>query len=200
MTSPVGNVYDKYGTRNVIARVLMQRFLATVAELSLPTKPERVLEVGCGEGHLVQHLFEVLKPKQAAACDLSLERVSPVCDRRIEFRTASVYELPYADAAFDLVVCCEVLEHLRDPERALKELKRVTRRWALLSTPNEPLFRGMNLLRGAYLSRWGNTPGHVQHFSPRRLADLVSADFRVEALRKPLPWIVILAERMPFAR
>lgn len=195
MNQPVGNLYDKYGTRNPIARRLMRDFLATVTELALHTAPGRVLEVGCGEGHLSQHLFEAVRPRRAAACDVSLDRVSPACDPRIEFVTASAYDLPYPDSTFDLVICCEVLEHLEEPARALAEIHRVGSRWAVLSTPNEPIFRGLNLLRGAHLSRLGNTPGHVQHFSPASLRRLVSSRFRVTEQRLPLPWIVLLAER-----
>lgn len=198
MTPPVGNLYDKYGTRNPIARRLMHRFLGTVTQLAQSTEPSRVLEVGCGEGMLTQHLFERLQPKHFAACDLSLDRLASHCDPRIEFSKASIYDLPYADASFDLVVCCEVLEHLEHPDRALVELHRVSSRFALLSTPNEPLFRGLNVLRGAYLSRLGNTPGHIQHFDLKSLSTLVEARFRVTMSRRPIPWVVLLAEHLHF--
>jgi ubiquinone/menaquinone biosynthesis C-methylase UbiE len=153
-----------------------------------------MLEVGCGEGRLSQHLFEQLALERLDACDLSLERLDPRCNKRITFRTASVYELPYADAEFDLVVCCEVLEHLEHPARALSELARVTRRALLVSTPYEPLFRSLNLLRGSYFWTLGNTPGHIQHFSPKSLERLVSGALRVMHQRTALPWIVLLAE------
>jgi 2-polyprenyl-3-methyl-5-hydroxy-6-metoxy-1,4-benzoquinol methylase len=194
-TSPVGNLYDKYGTRNPIARFLMKRFLSTVTELSRRARPQSVLEVGCGEGRLSQHLFEQLTPDRFSGCDLELGQLDTHCDPQIAFREGSAYALPYEKAEFDLVVCCEVLEHLEDPERAVAELARVTRRWALVSTPYEPLFRGMNLLRGAYLTDLGNTPGHVRHFRPRTLVQLVSAEFSLTQLRTPLPWIVALLER-----
>jgi ubiquinone/menaquinone biosynthesis C-methylase UbiE len=191
----VGNLYDKYNTRNPLARLLMRRFLRSVTELARFAAPQRVLEVGCGEGRLSQHLCERLNAQAFDACDLSLERLDPRHDPRIRFRTASVYDLPYPSAAFDLVVCCEVLEHLERPNHALSELGRVTGRWVLVSTPNEPLFRGLNLVRGAYLADFGNTPGHVQHFRRASLVRLVSTEFRVIRTRTPLPWVVVLAER-----
>jgi hypothetical protein len=70
----------------------------------------------------------------------------------------------------------------------------VSRRALLVSTPHEPLFRGLNLLRGAHWSRLGNTPGHIQHFSPRSLERLVRRAMRVTQQRRVLPWIVLLAE------
>lgn len=173
----------------------MQRFLRTVGELARSTAAQSVLEVGCGEGHLSRYLFQQLAPKHFAACDLSLERVEASMRRDIELREASVYALPYEDCSFDLVVCCEVLEHLEFPDRALEQIARVTRKWALFSTPNEPFFRGMNLLRGAYLGSLGNTPGHLQHFSPASLTALVRDRFVVSDTRTPFPWIVVLAQR-----
>jgi ubiquinone/menaquinone biosynthesis C-methylase UbiE len=191
----VGNLYAKYDTKNPIARWLMRRFLGTVTTLARSVSPRTLLEVGCGEGRLCQHLFEQLAPERLEACDVSLERIDPHCDARIQFRTASAYELPYANAEFELVVCCEVLEHLEDPARALGELARVTSRALLVSAPNEPLFRGLNLMRLAYLSTLGNTPGHIQHFSAKSLRRLVSQALPVTHQRRVLPWIVLLAER-----
>ena len=199
MSEPVivGNVYDKYRTRNPIARALMRGFLRSVGELYVKAAPESVLEVGCGEGRLADHLLRRYpRPRRFAACDLEDAR-APDIDPAIDFETASIYALPYHDRAFDLVICCEVLEHLDDPRRGLAELARVSKRSVLLSTPWEPVWRMMNLARGRYLRDLGNTPGHVQHFSRRRLLALARERLELRALRRPLPWTVILGEIRP---
>ena len=54
-----------------------------------------------------------------------------------------------------------------DPEATLAEMARVARRHLLVSVPREPLWRGLNMARGAYLRDLGNTPGHVNHWSKR---------------------------------
>jgi ubiquinone/menaquinone biosynthesis C-methylase UbiE len=189
----VGNVYDKYATSNPIARRLMQGFLGAVSELYLSVRPRRVLEVGCGEGHLAQHLVSLSHcPDAFHACDVSLEAVAPGLDSRLTFSAADVYDLPFTDSSFDLVVCCEVLEHLEFPDRALSEIGRVAARDVLISTPREPLWRILNLLRGKYWRDLGNTPGHVQHFSQSRLLRRISAVFDVREVRAPLPWIIVM--------
>jgi ubiquinone/menaquinone biosynthesis C-methylase UbiE len=107
---------------------------------------------------------------------------------------ASAYELPFPSDSFDLILACEVFEHLEDPPRALAEIERVLGNgMLLLSVPWEPAWRGLNVLRGAYLSELGNTPGHVQHFSRRAIRDLVASRFEVVAQRRPLPWTMLLA-------
>jgi len=63
----------------------------------------------------------------------------------------------------DLVIACEVLEHLDAPDQALSELQRVCRGQALVSVPNEPLWRMLNVARGKYWRSPGNTPGHLQN-------------------------------------
>lgn len=190
----VGNVYDKYRTRNPIARALMRGFLRAVGELYVEARPQTVLEVGCGEGRLADHLLRRYpRPRRFAACDLEDARAGDI-DPAIDFERASIYELPYHDQAFDLVICCEVLEHLEDPRRGLRELARVSRRHVLLSTPWEPVWRLMNLARGRYVTSLGNTPGHVQHFSRRRLLGLAGEALDVRAVRRPLPWTVLLGE------
>lgn len=189
----VGNVYDKYGTRNPIARALMRGFTGAVSDLYLRTGARSVLEVGCGEGHLADHLIRAARPARFEACDVEL-RPAPELDPQIALREASIYALPYAPASFDLVICCEVLEHLADPVAGLAELARVSARHVLLSTPWEPIWRVMNLARGRYLHDLGNTPGHIQHFSRRAIRELAARHLQVLELRRPLPWTVILGE------
>ncbi len=193
---PIGNTYDKYGTRNPVARALMRGFLRGASDLYRQAAPRSVLEVGCGEGLLAQHLLgEGPRPDRFEGCDLELGQIAPGLDPLLSFREASIYELPWEDASFDLVICCEVLEHLEDPKRGLAEVARVTGRHVLLSTPREPLWRVLNLARGKYWHALGNTPGHIQHFSRRGLLALVSEVLDVREVRKPLPWTMVLAQR-----
>lgn len=189
----LGNVYDKYGTSNPIAKWLMGGFLASTLELYAHAAPRSVLEVGCGEGKLADYLMrEGPSPETFEASDVSLEALAEDLDPRIQFREASIYDLPYEDASIDLVLCCEVLEHLQEPAAALAEVARVARSRVLLSTPREPLWRGLNMLRGKYLAQAGNTPGHIQHFSHSSLMALASTRLDVLEVRTPPPWTMIL--------
>lgn len=189
----VGNVYDKYGTRNPIARLLMRGFLDSVTELYKQANPQSVLEVGCGEGALASYLLKnASRPEAMEICDLSLDRVPDDLDLFITRREASIYELPYQDKSFDLVVCCEVLEHLEYPEKGLAELSRVAENHVILSTPREPLWRVLNMVRARYLKDLGNTPGHIQHFSRNDLVQLAQKYLKVKQTLTPLPWTVLL--------
>lgn len=192
ITNVVGNHYDKYGTRNPIARWLTNGFLDSVHDVYQRVAPHSVLEVGCGEGLLADHLLRRgPRPARFDACDLSLHRLAPNLDPLLRFQAASVYALPYPTARFDLVLCCEVLEHLEHPQRAMRELTRVAARAVIISTPWEPVWRIMNLARGRYVARGGNTPGHIQHFSRRGLRALAGETLIVEDERQPLPWTIL---------
>jgi len=189
----VGNVYDKYETRNPVARWLMRGFLNAVSELYLQQQPRRVLEVGCGEGRLAQHLITLTHtPESFHACDLSLSSLAPGLDERLVFSEASIYDLPFDNQSFDLVLCCEVLEHLDSPAQGLAEITRVSSSAVIVSTPREPLWRLLNLVRGKYWSALGNTPGHVQHFDQARLVALTRECLEILEVRAPLPWTVVL--------
>jgi hypothetical protein len=85
-----------------------------------------------------------------------------------------------------------VLEHVPDPQRTLAEMARVARRHLLVSVPREPLWRAINMARGAYLRDLGNTPGHVNHWSKRGFVSLLSRHGTVEEVRSPLPWTMLL--------
>jgi len=172
----------------------MTRFLSAVSELYGQAEPATVLEVGCGEGRLADHLVTGTnpQPERFLATDISLAARAKGLAPLLEFAEASAYALPYADNSFDLVICCEVLEHLEHPAAALAELARVARCHVLLSTPWEPLWRAMNLARGKYLRAGGNTPGHIQHFGRRALVELATSQLQDLKIRRPLPWTVIL--------
>lgn len=185
---------DKYATRNPVARLLLRRFFRDVARL-LDRQPfDRVVEIGCGEGMLLHHVRSQLAGKDVFAVDIDASDLRAAAGQIsfARYAIASAYDLPFRAAEFDVAVCCEVLEHLGDPGAALVEIRRVTSGYALLSVPNEPLWRLLNLARGTYVRDLGNTPGHVNHWGARAFRDLVSRHFRVIEMAHPLPWTMIL--------
>lgn len=195
---PAGNVYDKYATANPIARHLVKGFLKTLDELTARIPFDSLLEVGCGEGEVLRHLTTANPDVvQATGCDVDPGIVAEARQNnpQADLLVASVERLPFPDASFDLVVAAEVLEHVADPYQALREIARVSRRYALLSVPREPLWRGLNMLRGSYLDDLGNTPGHIQHWSSGAFVATVSTAMVVREVRKPVPWTMLLAEK-----
>ncbi|MDT0345789.1 methyltransferase domain-containing protein [Streptomyces litchfieldiae] len=95
----------------------------------------RVLEVGCGVGAQTVHLVGGSPGARLVAVDISEASLARARDRvaahardaDVEFHRADLRDLPFADASFDHVFVCFVLEHLWDPGRALAGLRRVLR-------------------------------------------------------------------------
>jgi len=196
-TPPAGNLYDKYGTRHPVARRLVQAFERSMSELLELAHPvASVLEVGCGEGEVTARLAREYPGARIVGRDRSPEIVAEARARHpgLTFEVQAVEDAGANGERFDLVVACEVLEHVEDPERALAALARVTRHHLFASVPREPLWRVLNLARGRYLSRLGDTPGHLQHWSRAAFVRLLSRHFVVRAQRAPLPWTQVLCE------
>lgn len=106
----------------------------------------------------------------------------------------SVYALDRADGSFDHIIMLEVLEHLEFPEKALSELFRVAKKSVLLSVPHEPFWCSANFVRGKYWSSWGNTPGHINHWTFFSLKRLLSKYGKIKVLSTPFPWLVVEVE------
>ncbi len=193
---PVGNHYPKYHTKNPIARWLVNGFLESFRDLSRASGAREVLEVGCGEGHLSAVLAS--DGRSVRGIDISpsvIEQARSHPENRAHgarFEVGSVYDLSAEADAAELVVCCEVLEHLEDPEKALAILARLARPHLLVSVPREPIWRMLNLARGRYLGACGNTPGHIQHWSQRDFLAMLAAYVDVVTVRAPLPWTMVL--------
>lgn len=198
-TQPAGNYYDKYHTRNPLARALMAGFLASFDDLLAKCQGvASALEVGCGEGELSIRIARIAP--RVCAFDISPEIVEEARRRtaaagvRVDLRSDTIFNLDPARDAADLVVCCEVMEHLDDPALALDKLHGVCRKRLLVSVPREPIWRSLNVMRGRYLRDLGNTPGHLQHWSKGAFLRLLDGRFHVIEVRSPLPWTMALCE------
>lgn len=191
----IGNHCHKYTTGNPAIRWLTGRFLdrldAVLDRVWADAPPDRVLEVGCGEGVIAQRLAD----RGAQVTGLDLPDAGLRADwARLDgpqFLHGDARRLPFADGSVDLAVCVETLEHVPDPARALAELGRVARRDLVLSVPREPVFRGGNLVTGRHVRALGNTPGHLNHWSAGGFRRFASRVGTVRAVERPLPWTIV---------
>ena len=193
---PTGNTFDKYGSSNPVVRRLMDGFRRTLDELFARAAPSSVLDVGCGEGVLTCEWADRLGDRRIVGLDLDDPKLHQEWERRsrpnLDFVAADATALPFTDDEFDLAAAIEVLEHVPDPEATVAEMARVARRHLLVSVPREPIWRALNVARGAYVRDLGNTPGHVNHWSKRGFVSLLSRHGTVEEARSPLPWTMAL--------
>lgn len=191
-----GNVYDKYASRNPIERRLVQRFLQDLDELVARSGARDAHEVGCGEGELAARIAsrglrvrgtdafpEVIAEARRRADENGLE---------IEFQATAIQQLDPELHGAELIVCCEVLEHLEDPAGAVDILSALASPWLIASVPREPLWRVLNMARLRYLRELGNTPGHLGHWSRRGFLRLLEPRFELVEARTPLPWTMAL--------
>jgi 2-polyprenyl-3-methyl-5-hydroxy-6-metoxy-1,4-benzoquinol methylase len=193
---PTGNTYDKYGSTNPVVRRLMAGFESTLEDLWRKAAPDSILDVGCGEGVLTEQWADKIGSGRIVGIDLDDPKLKAEWDKRqranLEYRVEDATNLSFADDEFDMSTAIEVLEHVPDPERTVSEMARVAKRWLLVSVPREPLWRALNMARGAYLKDFGNTPGHINHWSKRSFVSMLSRHGTVEEVRSPFPWTMVL--------
>lgn len=191
-----GNTYDKYGSSNPLVRRMMAGFEGALQELFGQADPQSLLDVGCGEGVLAQRLAQQIAPRRVVGIDLEEESIQAGWAAHpapnLQYIVMRAEHLPFADDEFDLACAIEVLEHVPDPEHTLAEMARCAERHLLVSVPREPLWRGMNMARGAYWGALGNTPGHLNHWSQRSFVKLLSHYGTVVEVRAPFPWTMLL--------
>jgi SAM-dependent methyltransferase len=193
-----GNTYDKYGSSNPVVRRLMGRFEGTLDELFAKADPRSLLDVGCGEAVLTHRWAQELGDRRVVGIDLEDPSIQQHWEERrapnLEYRIMKAENLPFADDEFDVATAIEVLEHVPDAAHTVAEMARVAERFLIVSVPREPLWRGLNVARGAYWSERGNTPGHVNHWSKRSFVKLLSRHGEVVEARSPFPWTMLLVE------
>lgn len=189
-----GNTYDKYGSTNPIERRMMDGFFGALDAALDGLAPSLVVEVGAGEGHVTGRLVERFPDAAVIGLDLpDAELAGDWGELGLPMFFGDATRLPFPDASVDLVVALEVLEHIPQPERALREIARVCGGTAVLSVPREPIWRAGNVARGRYVKDLGNTPGHVNHWTARSFERFVSGQFDVDTASRPLPWTMVRA-------
>ena len=190
--------YQKHQTSNRLQRYLIDRFNMWLIEYIRSCGDLRnILDVGCGEGFSLSLIQKAGILAKLAGVDSS--RISLDLGKKefpnLDLRYGDIYALSAKSKSYDLVLCTEVLEHLENPVQALRELKRVSRKYVIISVPHEPWFMLANFLRGKYLSRLGNHPEHINHWSRDGIVDfLTSHGYTIVRTANPFAWTIVLAK------
>jgi len=116
--------------------------------LSYIKNERRILDIGCGEGITLQKLLYRFPEKDISGIDVSQGNVEICKKYLLPAKKGSVYNLEFDDESFDCCIFMEVIEHLKYPLKALKEIHRVLRNRGLLLLlfPNDLIFRLARIL------------------------------------------------------
>jgi len=143
-----------------------------------------VLDVGCGGGFLAEDFarlgYKVTGVDPAQESVEAARAHAEVSGLSIEYKSGSGENLPFAKASFDIVTCCDVLEHVDDVERVVSEIARVIKPGGLFfyDTPNRTMLSKIAVIK--VMQEWRSTAfappnTHVwdRFITPRELTDLL---------------------------
>lgn len=187
----------KYSDENFISRYANELFFKTIKEMLYAISFSSVLDAGCGEGVPLSLAYSISPDSKQFGFDLDKRRVE-ICAQTVQIAhlfVANAHNIPVTDESFDVVMCLETLEHVGEPLLAVAEIARVTKRYALFSVPNEPWWRLGNMVRFKYLGDFGNTPGHINHWTAGNFKKMIESRFTLLRSAQPFLWTFVLAEK-----
>lgn len=188
---------NKYQCQHPFASKRIGRFYDSLIKLIALVRPACILNTGCGEGFDTKIVCEKVNSAYCCGLDLNSDALKMAQELLTTFRfdavQGDIYRLPFKLNRFDIVLCLEVLEHLKYPERVLREISRHYNGYCLFSVPNEPLYRLTRLLVfRANIRQLGDHPEHLNHWSKSRFTRLIRRYFTIDQTVTPFPWTIVL--------
>ena len=197
------DIDDYYARSGFLIGWIEQRRLACIRRFVDARSNQRILEVGCGGGHVLR-LFPGC---ELTGVDVSGEMLAKA-RRKLKGYSArllkgELHELNLPDAGFDKVICSEVLEHVVDPEAVLTEIRRLVRPGGrvVVTVPNDHLVNhlkrivrdsGLTFLPPFRRISWGGDHYHLHVWSVAQMRELLSRDFSVLRARfAPGRWLPV---------
>ena len=158
---------------------------------------EHALDLGCGDGRLTTSL----RAAAVTAADVSQVALRRAADRLPDAEIASVQPdepLPFVDGEFELVLCAETIEHVRDVQLFLSEARRVLRPGGglALTTPDHGRRTALRLLMRGFDSEFDPLSPHLRFFTRDSLTQLLDAmGFRIDSMRRESGTLLVRATR-----
>ncbi len=142
---------------------------------------DRLLDAGCGEGGVLDFLCQDREVKATGVdCSAIAIEQAQVFSPQNHYCHADLTSLPFPDAAFEKIVCYNVIEHIRDQDLAMRELKRVL-------VPGGVIVLGTNIRDSICWWLYQKLIGehtHTREFSIREFREFVGSHFDITDLEK----------------
>jgi len=162
-----------------------------IEKLARDLSPVSVLDVGCGQSHIGKFFNDY------TGVEISLPALKLAVENnpKKHYLRADGLHLPFKNGSFDLVICSDVIEHIEDKDRILKELTRLSKRYILITTP--PKGTPMERFRTIYCKLKGieyiDTPYEWRMSKKDLLNKMRAHDFKI--IKN-----IYLGFRLPFSR
>lgn len=198
-----GNHFDKYLSKNFFVKIIMNNFEKSLTHLMNKFDNKNFFDLGCGDGHWMSYYHQ--KNFFVRGGDHSEKQLKIIKEKynyngyKIDIYNSNfVYEMNkiLENEKINNILFSEVLEHLYRPNYVLNKLSKLNFQKMIITVPNEPLWRILNILRLKYLKDFGNTPGHVNHFSKEKLKKIIyENNLKVEKTLITQPFILMLIKK-----
>jgi SAM-dependent methyltransferase len=197
MTIRASSNRSKWEFDNCLYRKHLYLYLDCMYAQLFRSGAQNVLDAGCGEGYVYRAMKERSYAGRWAGFDSSPNAIdfARLKSPEVDWHVASIYQIPFEDRSFDLVISSEVLEHLEEPEHALLEMARVSSHYLQLSVPLEPWFR--MAARISVALGLGGDPGHVNFWRGAAFRRFLSSAGRVEACERTTVYQIALVDVLP---
>lgn len=196
--------YEKYNSKNPLKRLMVERLnkqiIVQMREM-IGNREGKILDAGCGEGYISRLLASSFCNAKITGLEYNVEaiHIAKKMSPNINFIQGNIMSMPFPDNAFDIVVCTEVLEHLDQPEKALKETLRISMGGVLVTVPNEPWFCLGNIVSLKNLTRFGNPIDHINHWTYSSFSRWINNELGYETCHiehtKCFPWQIARIEQ-----
>lgn len=163
----------------------------------IPEDVKSILDIGCGDGRIINRLTDNYT---CMGIDISKEALQHIkCQKKI----GSINNIPLPDRSYNLIICCEVLEHLPFMvyEKAITELVRVSNKYILISVPNNESITD-NMITCDYCGCKFHNCRHLRSFNPKNMSELipdfslVNLDVILQNQKSYHPIILNIAKKM----
>lgn len=171
---PADHMDVLYNSKNPLVRYVHRKRISSVTR-NIPSDAKKILDAGCGEGHLFGFISSRFPGADYTGVDVTDVALSSARSRypQTSFKKMDITNLDFEDNVFDAVLLTEVIEHIYDYKKAIDECIRVLKPGGVLiiTFPNELLWTVSRFLLGR---RPIKVPDHVNSFTPKRIDQCVS--------------------------
>jgi 2-polyprenyl-3-methyl-5-hydroxy-6-metoxy-1,4-benzoquinol methylase len=182
------DINDYYTRSSFLIRHIERQRLERIRHMIAAHPGEKILEVGCGGGHVLQLFPE----SDLTGTDVSGEMLHKARRNldgyRVRLLKGELHELGLPEAGFDKVICTEVLEHVIEPDRILERIIHLVRPGGrvVITFPNDPLvnhlkglirYSGLTILPPFHRISWGGDKYHLHVWRIGQMRELLSRHF-----------------------